>query len=52
MPDASPALPLLPAPGRSRPGEPLRWAMFRMLERLSDLRGNNTLGAFALTSAS
>ena len=51
MPDASPALPLLPAPGRSRPGEPLRWAMFRMLERLSDLRGNNTLGAFALTPA-
>ncbi|MFX1678200.1 glycosyltransferase N-terminal domain-containing protein [Mitsuaria sp. CC2] len=41
--------PLAPAPARL--GEPLRWAMFRALEWLSDQRGNNTLGAFSVTPA-
>ena len=28
----------------------LKWALFRTLERLSDLRGNNTAGQFELTA--
>jgi 3-deoxy-D-manno-octulosonic-acid transferase len=51
MPELTPSLPAPVAPAPSRRGEALRWALFRALERLSDLRGNNTLGAFALTPA-
>lgn len=51
MPELTPSLPAPRAPARFLPGESLRWAAFRALERLSDLRGNNTLGAFSLTPA-
>lgn len=51
MPELTPSLAVPATAAPIRPGEALRWAMFRALERLSDLRGNNTLGAFSVTPA-
>lgn len=54
MPDALTDLapvspPRTPARRSAGLGEALRWTAFRMLERLSDWRGNNTQGVFALS---
>lgn len=42
---------LVARPRAFRPGEPLRWALFRALEWASDLRGNNALGALSIEPA-